>query len=329
MVLDFLDGGSLYTVSIVDTDGQFIAASGVPRRSIRSQIGSVSTSKTTLYYLDGDSTIRFIRPKPFAKGIATQVNLGPNQVAAFAVSPDDLRIAVSVLDYTHWPVSTRLYVEDLKGGANHVELFSSSTVLEWPAGWHNGALVMAIGRNSPPQNSGEWFERGHGYHVADAKTGNTIRTLCNGGDSYIPESPAGTVCVQYPNVQYPNASVVSWDGSSRGAPLDGGCPMWGPLSPDGVMANRSITGPGGGCRAGDGAFLLAPDGTNMNVNLPRQATPVGWIDSTHLIMETDIPPGSPQGFLPTELVVDIISGVSATIEPRGSGFFATALPGGL
>src|ERR1700738_106123 len=145
MVLDFLGGASLYTVSIADANGQLAAVSGVPRRSVRSQIGSVSTSKTTLYYLDGDSTIRFLRPKPLAKGIATQVNLGTNQVAAFAVSPDDLRIAVSVLDYTRWPVSTRLYVEDLNGGANHVELFSSSTVLEWPAGWHNGALVMAIG----------------------------------------------------------------------------------------------------------------------------------------------------------------------------------------
>jgi len=323
MVLDFLGGGSLYTVSIVDANGQLSAVSGVPRRSVRSQIGSVSTSKTTLYYLDGDSTIRFLRPKPLAKGIATQVNLGPNQVAAFAVSPDDLRIAVSVLDYTRWPVSTRLYVEDLNGGANHVELFSSSTVLEWPAGWHNGALVMAIGRNAPPQNSGEWFERGHGYHVADARTGNTIRTLCNGSDSYIPESPAGTVCVQYPN-----ASVLSWDGSSRPAPKDGTCAMWGPLSPDGVMANRNTTTPSGGCTAGD-AFLLAPDGTNKNVNLPRQATPVGWIDSTHLIMEADIPPGSPPGFLPSELVVDTTTGVSATIEPRGSGFFAAALPGGL
>jgi hypothetical protein len=323
MVKDFLvEGGPDYSVSLVATDGHVAAAASALKRTTGVQIGNLSTSKTTLYYLDGDKDVRTLRPDGTV-GLATHYDFGPHQVVAFAVSPDDRRIAVSVLDFTQYPVSTRLFVEDLIGGGNHVELFSSPTVLEWPAGWHNGALVMAMGINSPPQNSGEWFKRGHGYHVADAKTGNTIRSLCNGADSYIPESPSGTVCVQYPN-----ASVVSWDGSSRSAPMDGACPMWGPLSPDGVIANRMSASPGG-CAVPDGAFLLAPDGTNKNVDLPRQATPIGWIDSTHLVMQADVPPGSPQGFLPTELVVDITTGVAATIQPRGSGFFAAALPGGL
>jgi hypothetical protein len=155
MVKDFLvEGGPNYTVSIVATDGRVIAGSTVPKRTNGVQIGNLSTSRTTLYYLDGDSDIRFLRPDG-EKGIATHITLAAKQVAAFAVSPDDRQIAVSVLDYTRYPVSTRLYVEDLIGGGNHVELFSSPTVLEWPAGWHNGSLVMAVGLNAHPQNAYE------------------------------------------------------------------------------------------------------------------------------------------------------------------------------
>jgi hypothetical protein len=328
MVKNFLDGGTLYSVGIVATDGHVVAGSSVPRRSVRTQIGSVSTSKTTLYYLDGDSDIRYLRPEPFAKGIATHVALGPKQVAAFAVSPDDRRIAVAVLDYTRYPVSTRLYVEDLNGGGNHVEIFSSPTVLEWPVGWHNGALVMAIGRNSPPQNGGEWFERGSGYHVANAQTGDRILSLCDAGQSYVPESPAGTVCNRYPN-----ASVISWDGGSRAVPKAGACAIWGPLSPAGVMASRNIALADGGCTGGSSIFLVAADGTQDHSRaLAPQSLPEGWIDNTHLVVVADTPPFSPPDFVAPRSIVDTRTGLAVTIETSGGaygGFFASALPGGL
>jgi hypothetical protein len=322
LVKDFLTGGTTYMVSLVATDGHVAAGATVPKRSTRVQVGSLSTSTTTLYYLDGDSDIRFLRPEPFAKGIATHVTLGPNQVAAFAVSPDDRRIAVSVLDYTRYPVSTRLYVEDLSGGGNHIELFSSTTVLEWPVGWHNGRLIVAVGRNAQPQNAGEWFERGHGYHVADAKTGSRLGSLCDQGDSYIPESPAGIVCSEYPNV-----SVISWDGASRPAPKDGTCAMWGPLSPDGVMANRLIAVPGG-CTSGDNVFLIKADGTRDSRSLAQRASPEGWMDSTHFVVAADPPPFAQQDFEPGRSVVDTSTGLTSTIQ-GGQGFFAAAIPGGL
>jgi hypothetical protein len=277
----------------------------------------VSTSKTTLYYLDGDSDIRYLRPEPFAKGIATHVALGPHQVAAFAVSPDDRRIAVSVLDYTRYPVSTRLYVEDLIGGGNHIELFSSPTVLEWPAGWHNGSLVMAIRRNFPPQNIGEWFERGHGYHIADAQTGTRLQSVCEGGDSFVPESPAGTLCSKDPD-----NSVASWDGAIRPLPKEGTCPAsWGPLSPEGVMAKI--------CDVRGTVILVTADGKEDPRPLAQQSFPEGWIDSNHLVVVALTPPYSPADFVPARSVVDIRTGVAATIQPPGAGFFAAALPGGL
>jgi hypothetical protein len=319
IVKDFLfDGGANYTVSLVATDGHVAAGSTVPKRTVAGvQIGNLSTSKTTLYYLDGDADIRFLRPDG-AKGTATHIVLGPHQAAAFAVSPDDRRIAVSVLDYTRYPVSTRLYVEDLSGGGNHVELFSSPTVLEWPAGWHNGSIVMAIGRNSPPQNGGEWFERGYGYHIADAQTGVRLQSVCEGGDSFTPESPAGTVCLLGQN-----AAVVSWDGVSRPLPKDGLCPKWGPVSPAGVIASRSITLPDGGCTSGASIFLIAADGTQDHSRpLAPQSQPEGWMDGTHLVVIADNPPNSSP-----RSVLDVASGVVSAIQ--APGFFAAALPGGL
>ena len=149
MVKDFyVEGGPNYTVSLVGTDGRVAAASTLPRRTVGVQIGSLSTSATTLYYLVGDGEIRFLRPNG-DKGITKHIALGPNEVAAFAVSPDDRRIAVSVLDFTRYPVSASLFVEDLNGSANHVELYPSRQVLEWPVGWHNGSVVMGYGLAEP------------------------------------------------------------------------------------------------------------------------------------------------------------------------------------
>jgi hypothetical protein len=317
IVTDYLNGGTTYSVSIVATDGH-VAASASPRKRTRFvQIGNLSTSSTTLYYLDGDTEVHYLRPDG-STGLATTITLTAGQVAAFAVSPDDRRIAVSVLDFTRYPVGTRLYVEDLSGHANHVELFSSPTVEEWPAGWHNGRLVLALGVNAPPQNAYEGFLRGHGYHVADALAGTRLLSLCDGGDAYVPESPGGEVCVQYPNV-----SVVSWNGTSWPAPKDGTCSMWGPLSPSGgLMANRITQTPGAGCRSDSGVFLVDANGTAYpQPNLPLEAAPEGWIDAHHLVLAADAPPNA----------LSIVDTTNGAVAPVGgaTGFFAAALPGGL
>jgi hypothetical protein len=324
IVKDFLvEGGADYTVALVATDGHTVVQATARKRSHGVQIGNLSTSNTTLYYLDGDSDVHYLRPDG-STGLATHVSLGPNQVAAFAVSPDDLRIAVSVLDFTRYPVGTKLYVEDLSGGGNHVELFSSPTVLEWPAGWHGGRLVVAVGRNAPPQNAYEGFERGSGYHIADAQTGNRLLSLCDGGDSFFPESQAGTVCVKYPN-----ASVVSWDGVVQAVPMAGTCALWGPLSPAGVMANRTASTPTGGCTGGDNIYLVEVVqnvGYDQNPRVvASHATPEGWIDSNHLVVMSDPP-------LSGSSVVDTTrDGVNpGKLSPiAAQGFFAAALPGAL
>ena len=317
VVKDFLEGGATYTVTLVATDGHLAAAATPRKRSRFVQIGNLSTSATTLYYLDGDTDIHYLRPDG-RTGLATAVTLAANQVATFSVSPDDKRIAVAVLDFTKYPVGTRLYVEDLVGHANHVELFSSPAVEEWPVGWHGGHLVMALGPNAPPQNEYEGFLRGHGYHVADALTGTRLLDLCPGADSPVPESPGGTVCVVYPNV-----SVVSWDAATWSAPKDGNSAMWGPLAPGGLlMATRITATPCSGCRSDSGVFLVDARGVAYpQPNLPREAAPEGWIDATHLLLAADL---APNGLS----VVDTTTGQVAAV-PNATGFFAAALPGGL
>jgi hypothetical protein len=154
VVKNFLvETGSTYTLSIVAPDGHVAASTTARKRTVPYvQVGNLSTSATTVYYLDGDADVRFLRPDR-STGLATHITLGSKQAAAFAVSPDNLRIAVSVLDYTRYPVSTRLYVEDLHGGTNHVQLFYSSNVMEWPIGWHAGASSWRSASTLPHNRS--------------------------------------------------------------------------------------------------------------------------------------------------------------------------------
>ncbi len=88
-----------------------------------------------------------------------------------------------------------------EGWRQPVELSSSSNVEEWPAGWHNGNLIVAVGVNAQAENYGELFEWGHGYHVVDAISGQRVAAVCDGVDSFFPPSPAGTECTHLPGRQ--------------------------------------------------------------------------------------------------------------------------------
>jgi hypothetical protein len=107
---------------------------------------------------------------------------------------------VSVFDFrsspgVQVPISVRLYVEDLVGGANHIELFSSTSLWVWPVGWHEGNLVVAAGSPTKP------IEGPYGavteFHLVDPVTGNRLQALGSPTCPVVPTllSPAGTVCV--------------------------------------------------------------------------------------------------------------------------------------
>jgi hypothetical protein len=300
-IKDFLvEGGPAYSISLVGLDGRVAATAGGAKRSNPGgaliQWPNVSASNSRLYYLDGDSKVMFLRPDG-SKGSATTLPVGSESAAVFSVSPDDSRIAVAIITFPY-PAKTRIYVEDISGGGHHIELFSSSTVLEYPLGWHQGHLVIGVGLNVPPQNAYEGFAYAYrGYHVADATTGARVATVCDGYDSSGPPVPAGTVCVNYPNYE-----VSDWNGSTRASPA-GGC-GGGVLSPDGSLIAT--------CQG-----LVARDGATRTA--PFAGSPQGWMDNTHVVVNNDTN---------TSLGIVDISSLGVTPSPA-LGFFAGTIPGGL
>jgi hypothetical protein len=251
-------------------------------------------------------------------GIVRDLGVGPNQEAVFAVSPDDRRIAVVILDHLQYPVTTRLYVEDLATGSNHLELFSG-TVLEWPVAWYQGRLVVAVGINAHPQNCTNSFSYAAlGYHVVDAGHGNRIRSVCDGWTSDYPPVAAGTLCINgaAPLGQAPS-KVESWEGSSRSLALVGGCPQNGALSPDGTwIASNQVRAGESGCTGQTTIYLLAADSRTLQT--PAVGGPEGWIDPTHLVFAGEGESAPPSIF-------DVSTKTTKHVPVLG--FFAGALPG--
>jgi len=308
VVKDFIiDGGTTYTVNLVGVDGRVAATAVGKKRSqpggILVQMPSISASSTRLYYLDGDSSVMFLKPDG-TSGAATTIAVDSKSAAMFAVSPDDSRIAVAVITYPY-PATTRIYVEDLTGGGHHVDLFSSSSVLEWPVGWHEGHLVIAVGLNVAPQNAWDGFIYGYlGYHIADASTGTRLATICDGYSSSVPPVPAGTVCVKYPDYL-----ISDWSGTTRPAPADQGC-GGGALSPDGSMIAVCQGAPA------PVVTLVVQGGTQIATQF--SGTPVGWIDNSHLVLSA------------SNSDLSIVDARAFTRTPiQAQGFFAGTIPGAL
>jgi len=307
VVKDFIiDGGTTYSISLVGVDGKVAATATGRKRSqpagILVQMPSVSASNSRLYYLDGDSSVMYLKPDG-TSGVATSIALDSKSAAVFAVSPDDSQIAVAVITFPY-PAYTRIYVEDLSGGGHHVDLFSSGTVLEWPVGWHQGHLVIAVGANAHPQNAYDGFIYGYGgYHVADASTGTRLATICDGIIAYDPPVPAGTVCGSFPNYV-----ISDWSGATRPAPADDGC-VGGALSPDGSM----IADCQGNPRV---VTFVVAGGTRIATQF--SGMPLGWIDGTHLVLKAD------------NADLSIIDARAFTKTPiQAQGFFGGTIPGAL
>src|SRR5438132_902047 len=148
--------GSSFTVSLIGTDGKVVAsseASTPPLVTCANAAGAplplpISTSNSRAYFMDAQGVVRFLAPSGNS-GRATALPAGTSsRRAMFAVSPDDSRIAVIVNDYTASGAATRLYVEDLNGGGNHLDLFSESGARTlWPFGWTKRRSWRAVIRS--------------------------------------------------------------------------------------------------------------------------------------------------------------------------------------
>jgi hypothetical protein len=117
---------------------------------------------------------------------------------AFAVSPDEARIAIALIDYSAQPIKETLYVEALGGGAR-VDIAIAAGKYYWPVGWHGGQVILATGAalsdgSIPPNQYGAT-----GYAVVDATAGAQPNQL--GPGDCVPTgslTPAGTACISKP-----------------------------------------------------------------------------------------------------------------------------------
>lgn len=255
----------------------------------------VSASRTRIYYLEGDSTVRFVGVDN-SQGVAASVPGGQLAHATFAVSPDDQRIAVSVLDYSSSPVRMRMYVEDLATGANHVEIFSSSSVYEWPVAWHAGHLIVAVGRAYVTADAPNPYEAFGGYHVVDPANGNRLAAIGSSSCQVTgPLTLMGTVCSDGASL-----NVLDWNGNavwSAGAGLTVGA-----LSPDGDSVAACCAA------AGESVVILKRDGTTVPTRAAGRFQT--WIDATHVLCGSS-PAGGPYNML------DVSTGIDSTYPASG------------
>lgn len=298
-----------YTVSLIASDGKVVtsAQASTPAAVTCANAAAavvplpVSTSNTRLYFMDGQGVVRFLSPNGDT-GRATTVPIGAARRSMFAVSPDDGRIAVIVDDFNSTGAATRMYVEDLNGGGNHVDLFSESGAYTlWPVGWHGTNNLVVAKVPSCAQGGGFGCCGPQELHVIDPATATRRFTI--GGTGCVisgPPAPAGASC----ETTTGTARVYSWTA--------------------GLMRTYPIPG------VGMGPIYLSPDGQHLALSTNPSETTVesaktlsmtvcGWIDDTHVIAGGDTQEQPRVG--------DINSGTITPVAAQGD--CGGRIPGGL
>ncbi len=297
-----LGGAEPYVVQLVRPDGHALPAVHAVARSLKTyrpaatpcpsgscpspatalatanyQLPETSVSATHVYFLDGAADLKSLSPTG-AVALLRHLELGPNSNLAFAVSPDDRRIAVAVITYgseaSGVPFSLSLYAEDLAGGGNRTEVFTSSSIVAWPVGWRAGNVVLAIGQPGVftafnPYAAVE-------YHLVDPASW-TRRALvtCNFG----PLVAAGSACWKAATL-----GRQDWSGATHTFRLDAAGPVsrlqpaYLALSPDGGRVAGAVRA----AAAGSYDTELFEDGSESL--LVRGAQPLGWLDQSHLLV---------------------------------------------
>ena len=284
---------------------------------------AVSATADEVYFRDGDTKIREVVPPGSAADVTT-VPGGPTTVSFFSVSPDDLRIAVLVEDLSAaTSIGLRLYVEDLRGGGHHSDIYTATTPKGqtgstlWPMGWHQGNLVLAVAPACTFEPAGltptEW-------HVANASNASRIATIRanNCTLSYWP-SPAGVGCTDSNGV----TTLFDWTAkvlSVTGPGATGSGYTQSSLSPAG---NSIMFATGAGIGAPSPATGIVQLGPGPYATVPGHAA-CTWIDEDHLL--------APDAVIqfPAETPGNLK--VTATVAPLAantSGICAGRFPGGL
>jgi hypothetical protein len=281
VVVNLDAGATVDTISLVNLDGSLRSEVTSTKRTTIAVAGGhavvlpyVSTSLTTAYFLRGDREVDRIGYDD-SSSMVTSLPVSAGQEATFAVSPDDQRIAIGVLDFGRTPVHVSVYTDALAGGDRRL-IFESDADYVWPVAWHAGLLVLA--HASGPYLEDAQSAGGFGdpysavsYHLVDPDTGDR-KVLMGQCTVSGPLSAAGTACLQ--------GGTLGWDGTLR----EWGQGSWATassaasLSPDGALVAATI--PGSPTHLG----FYRPDGTIATwIDGPDTLYWAGWIDSTHVV----------------------------------------------
>ena len=281
----------------------------------------VSASNSQVYFRDG-AKVRLIVPPDSAADV-TAVPNSNSVVSFFSVSPDDQRIAVVVVDVTPaTTVNTRLYVEDLRGGAHHADIYSaiaaktSNPSTLWPMGWHGGNLVLAVVHACTFEPVGlsplEW-------HVSSPTTAARVATIKSTNNCVLSTwpSPAGVACSPVPSGP---ATMYDWANKTLGVAGPG-------TAFDGAETSLSPAGKSISFSTGVGIGVTTPATRLVQLGPGPYATLSGyaaclWIDEDHLLAPNAVISFAAE----TPGNVQVTAGVTALPQ---SGVCAGRFPGGL
>ena len=293
-------------------------AAGCAADSANNQLPETGHSSTRVYFLDGEADLKSLSPAGTVT-LVRRLDLPANTNIAFAVSPDDSRLAVGQLTYgaagATPAFSLRLYVENLTDGKNRVDLFMSNTAAEWPVGWHGGKLVVAVGK--PGVFAGFNPYGAIEYHLVDPDTGNRQALI---GCSFGPLVASGSACWTPGRL-----GRQDWAGATTQFRLDPAGPVgqvqesFVALSPDGSRVAAAV-------RAASAAAYrteLFQDGAEST--LAPDAAPLGWLDAGHVVLLTA------SGLAVVDLAGKSVNPVTGLSTLPGQGFptFFGVLPSGL
>jgi hypothetical protein len=321
VLVDLTSSTSTYTLSLVDANG-FLIQQVIDMRQrtpINTHNGTgiqlpyVSATSDSLYFLDGDSTLRVVQLGG-QESVVSELDIPSGSAGSFAVSPDDSQIAVSVLDYTVFPVHLTLYTDSPRGGHKRV-IFQSTTNFVWPVAWHAGLLVLAHAYGPFEEDTLKAAPaRGNpysalSYHLVDPTT--AVRKVLMGACTVSgPLSPAGSGCIQGGSIDWlgntTDWSTTDWGQRSSAAAL----------SPDGQW--MAATNPNDPTQMG---IWRKADGLMANfVQGPGLHEWAGWIGNETILIGSQDPTWQPR-------VVNVLSsGPSPAHFVGARGFFAAIFP---
>lgn len=185
LLMDLRFHAPTYDLALVSPDAKVAARVTARNRSILTTFSryplSLYPARSALdrvYFLDGDTTLRWLKPDG-TSAVVRELPGGPLIESAFAVSPDNQKIAVAVYDYSTEPPAFQLFVEDLSGG-HRLNLPHPGYAYGSPFGWWQGSVM--VGETDPHScNACSYYPLGGAgvpVHFLDGSTGRETGRLC-------------------------------------------------------------------------------------------------------------------------------------------------------